>query len=70
MQSEIYNQGAHAEAVFEVLVLLQERRIVDDDLRVGNPELEYFVVNTFGRLHGTNRLFKIHIKGPQFEGFE
>lgn len=44
--------GPYLEALLVVLVLFQEGGIVDDDLGVGDAEVEDFVVN---RLRGFDR---------------
>lgn len=52
-------------AVLKILVLLQEVGIVDNDLRVGDLELQNLVVNGLGRLYRSNRFLQIHIERPQ-----
>lgn len=47
----------HLEALLKVLVLLQERGVVDDHLRIRNLQLHDLVVHRFRRFHRPNRLF-------------
>lgn len=62
--------GTHLEALLPVLVLLQELRAVDNDLSVGDLELEQAVVDGLGRLGGTDRLLEVDVEGPELEGLE
>mmetsp|Transcript_60825 Transcript_60825/g.167050 ORF Transcript_60825/g.167050 Transcript_60825/m.167050 type:complete len:598 (+) Transcript_60825:425-2218(+) len=55
------------EALLEVLVLLQERRVVEHDLRRGDPELEHAVVRGFGRLDRSQGLLEIEVEGPDLD---
>lgn len=40
----------YLEAIFKVLILLQERSVVDDNLCVSNPQLKDLVINCLCRL--------------------
>lgn len=60
----------HLEAFLKVLVLLEELRIIDNGLRVGDLELHDLVVHRLGRFDGTDRFFQVDVKGPQFERLE
>lgn len=50
------------EALLEVLVLFEERRVVHDDLRVGDAQLKNFVVDRFRRVHCADGLFEVDVE--------
>lgn len=52
------------EAFFEIFVFFQEGGVVDDDLSVGDPELENLVIHRLGAFDGPNGLFQINIERP------
>lgn len=47
---------SYLETLFEVVVLLQKRSIVDNDLSVCYPELENLVIDSLSSFNGTYRL--------------
>lgn len=63
-------KGAYLEAVFEVVILLQESGIVDDNLGVCNPQLQNLVIDSLSGFHRANRFLQIDVERPKLDGFE
>lgn len=61
---------AHLEALFPILILLQEIGIINDDLSICNLELKDAIVHRFRRLHCADRFFQVDIERPQLERLE
>ncbi len=53
------------EALLEVLVVLQELGIVDNDLSVGDLEINDLVIDSLGAVDGSDGLLEVDVKGPQ-----
>lgn len=62
--------AAYLEALLEILVLLQESRVVDDDLCIRYPKFQDLVIYRFSCLYSADGLFKIHIERPQLQRLE
>ena len=60
----------HLEALLEVLVLFEELRIVDNDLSIGNLELEDLIVCSLCGFNGPQGFFEVDIERPEFKRFE
>lgn len=46
---------------------LQHQRVVEDDLGVGDAQLQHLVVHLGGRLQGAERLLQVRIERPQLD---
>ena len=57
----------HLEALLEVLVLLEERGVVDNHLRIGNLQLHDLVVDRLCRLYCSDGLFEVAVERPDLE---
>jgi len=60
----------YLEAFLEIVVFLQKRCVVHDNLGVCDPEVHDLIVYSFRRFYRTNGLFKVDIKRPQLQRLE
>jgi len=70
MCAEFQDDAKYLETILEVVVLLQESSIIDNNLCIRDAKLQYFIIDSLGRIDCPDRLLQVDIEGPKLDRFE
>ena len=52
----------YLKAFLEVIIFLKERCVIDNNLGIRDPQLQNFIINSFGGFNRSDGLFKVDVK--------
>ena len=67
---EFRGDAKYLETILKVVVFLQESRKVDDNLCIRDAKLQYFIIDSLGRIDCPKRLLQVDVEGPKLNRFE